>query len=253
MAAEPETMVGRGRRVLLVEDDLAVRMTLRYNLAAQGYVVSEAASGTEGLSLARTRMPDLVVLDLMLPELPGLEVCRILREETDVPILMLTARDSEADKVRGLGLGADDYMTKPFGVREFLARVEALIRRAARRRPAEAADRIVLDDFVLDRTAHQVTAGGVELRMSPREFDLLSHLLGQPGRIHSRDAILRAVWGAGFTGDHKTVAVHIRWLREKFDAFPRLPFRIVTVFGVGYRVDVSSGAARPPAEPATQG
>ncbi|HUY97894.1 MAG TPA: response regulator transcription factor [Verrucomicrobiae bacterium] len=240
MADAPAGPVGRGRRVLLVEDDEAVRMTLRYNLAAQGYVVSEAASGTEGLSLARKRMPDLVVLDLMLPELPGLEVCRILREETDVPILMLTARDAEADKVRGLGLGADDYMTKPFGVREFLARVEALIRRAARRpRQAEPADRVVLEDFVLDRTAHRVTVGSVEVRMSPREFGLLSHLVASPGRIHSRDAILRAVWGPSFSGDTKTVAVHIRWLREKFEAFPRLPFRIVTVFGVGYRVDVS--------------
>ncbi len=243
---------GRGRRILLVEDDEAVRMTLRYNLAAQGYVVSEASTGTDGLSLARRRPPDLIVLDLMLPELPGLEVCRILREETDVPILVLTARDSEADKVSGLGLGADDYMTKPFGVREFLARVEALIRRAARRAPrAEPADRVTIEDFVLDRTAHRVTVGEVEVRMSPREFGLLAHLVANPGRIQSRDALLRAVWGPNFSGDAKTVAVHIRWLREKFEAFPRLPFRIVTVFGVGYRVDVSQAREPSPAAPAS--
>jgi len=247
---EPAPPAGRGRRVLLVEDDEAVRMTLRYNLAAQGYVVSEASTGTDGLSLARSRTPDLVVLDLMLPELPGLEVCRILREETDVPILMLTAHDSEADKVRGLSLGADDYMTKPFGVREFLARVEALIRRAAgRAERSQPADRITIEDFVLDRGAHRVTVGDVDVRMSPREFGLLAQLVANPGRVQSRDALLRAVWGANFAGDTKTVAVHIRWLREKFEAFPRLPFRIVTVFGVGYRLDVSP-AKSPGSEPA---
>jgi len=226
--------------VLLVEDDEAVRMTLRYNLAAKGYVVSEAATGTEGLQRARDRRPHLIVLDLMLPELHGLEVCRILREETEVPILILTARGTEAEKIRGLELGADDYLTKPFGVGEFLARVEALLRRAERRpAPPEREEQVVIGDFVLDHSAHRVTVGGVVVKMSPREFGLLAHLVAHPGRVHSRDALLRAVWGPRFEGDAKTVAVHIRWLREKFEAFPSLPFRITTVFGVGYRLDVA--------------
>src|ERR1035437_8449859 len=201
-------------------------MTLRYNLAANGYVVLEAASRTKGLDMARARTPDLLVLDLMLPELTGEEVCRILRQESDVPILMLTARGSEPDKVQGLALGADDYMTKPFGVQEFLARGEALIR---------------LGDFVLDASARRVVFGEHEVRMSPREFNLLFFLLEHPGKVHSRDALLRAVWGSDFHGDSKTIAVHIRWLREKFEAFPTMPFRINTVFGVGYRVDLAPG------------
>ncbi len=240
--AESPPSAGAGRKVLLVEDDEAVRMTLRYNLAANGYVVLEAASGTKGLEMARARTPDLLVLDLMLPELTGEEVCRILRQESDVPILMLTARGSEPDKVQGLALGADDYMTKPFGVQEFLARVEALIRRAERPpRPSASPDRVRLGDFVLDASARRVVFGEHEVKMSPREFNLLFFLLEHPGKVHSRDALLRAVWGSDFHGDSKTVAVHIRWLREKFEAFPTMPFRINTVFGVGYRVDLAPG------------
>jgi DNA-binding response OmpR family regulator len=228
--------------VLLVEDDESVRMTLRYNLAATSYVVLEAATGTQGLEAARTKSPDLVVLDLMLPELTGEEVCRILREESDVPILMLTARDSEPEKVKGLALGADDYMTKPFGVKEFLARVEALLRRAERPpRPTLDPGRLKVGEFVLDASSRRVSLGEHEVRMSPREFALLQFLLGHPGKVHSRDALLQAVWGPDFHGDSKTVAVHIRWLREKFETFPTMPFRINTVFGVGYRVDLAPG------------
>lgn len=237
------TTTGSGRRILLIEDEEAVRMTLRYNLAAKGYVVSEASSGTQGLALARARPPDLVVLDLMLPELSGEEVCRALREESDVPILMLTARTAEHDKVSGLSLGADDYMTKPFGVGEFMARVDALLRRSQRSsRPSLPAERIRVDGFVLDRSSRRVSLDQLEVKMSPREFNLLFYLLSNPGRVHSREALLRAVWGTDFHGDSKTVAVHIRWLREKFEAFPSLPFRINTVFGVGYRVDIAPGA-----------
>ncbi|MGH7643355.1 MAG: response regulator transcription factor [Candidatus Dormibacteria bacterium] len=240
--ADTAVATGAGRRVLLVEDDEAVRMTLRYNLAASGYVVLEAASGTMGLELARSRTPDLVVLDLMLPELTGEEVCRILRQESDVPILMLTARGSEPDKVQGLALGADDYMTKPFGVHEFVARVEALIRRAERPpRPSTRPDRVRLGNFTLDASARRVVIGEHEVRMSPREFNLLFFLLDHAGRVHSRESLLRSVWGADFPGDNKTVSVHIRWLREKFETFPTMPFRISTVFGVGYRVDLAPG------------
>ncbi|MGH7697674.1 MAG: response regulator transcription factor [Candidatus Dormibacteria bacterium] len=228
--------------MLLVEDDEAVRMTLRYNLAASGYVVLEASSGTRGLEAARAKGPELVVLDLMLPELGGEEVCRILRQESDVPILMLTARDTEPEKVKGLGLGADDYMTKPFGIKEFLARVEALLRRADRP-PRHDPDRqrLSVGDFVVDAGARRVTLGEREVKMSPREFSLLHFLLSNPGKVHSRDALIRAVWGSDYRGDGKTVAVHIRWLREKFEEFPTLPFRINTVFGVGYRVDLAPG------------
>lgn len=231
-----------GRRVLIVEDEESVRMTLRYNLAARGYVVIEADSGTKGLELARGRHPDLVVLDLMLPGLAGEEVCRRIRAESDVPILMLTARGSESEKVRGLSLGADDYMTKPFGVQEFMARVEALLRRSLRR-PRDTQEGAVLrvGEVQVDSTSRRVMVGSTEVRMSPREFNLLFHLLNHQGRVQSRDALLRAVWGADFHGDSKTVAVHIRWLREKFEAFPTMPFRINTVFGVGYRVDLAPG------------
>ncbi len=241
MVTEPEAPP-RSRLVLVVEDEESVRMTLRYNLAARGYVVLEAESGTEGLEMARSRNPDLVVLDLMLPGLSGEEVCRRLRAESEVPILMLTARTSESEKVRGLDLGADDYMTKPFGVQEFLARVEAVMRRA--RRPAREAPRPTLlraGDVVVDSESRRVTVGEQEVRMSPKEFNLLFQLLSSPGRVQTREALLRSVWGPGFRGDSKTVAVHIRWLREKFEAFPTLPFRITTVFGVGYRVDLAPG------------
>jgi two-component system OmpR family response regulator len=240
--AEVTPSAGAGRKVLLVEDDEAVRMTLRYNLAAAGYVVLEANTGTKGLEMARARTPDAVVLDLMLPELTGEEVCRILRQESNVPILMLTARGAEADKVQGLAQGADDYMTKPFGVQEFVARVEALIRRAEQPPRASARPETVrLGDFLLDAGARRVIFGGKEVKMSPREFNLLYFLLEHAGRVHSRDALLSAVWGSDFHGDNKTVAVHIRWLREKFETFPTMPFRISTVFGVGYRVDLAPG------------
>jgi two-component system OmpR family response regulator len=240
--AEVAPSAGAGRKVLLVEDDEAVRMTLRYNLAAAGYVVLEATTGTKGLEMARARTPDAVVLDLMLPELTGEEVCRILRQESNVPILMLTARGAEADKVQGLAQGADDYMTKPFGVQEFVARVEALIRRAEQPpRDSARPETVRLGDFLLDAGARRVIFGGNEVKMSPREFNLLYFLLEHAGRVHSRDALLRAVWGSDFHGDNKTVAVHIRWLREKFETFPTMPFRISTVFGVGYRVDLAPG------------
>lgn len=240
--SSPEPGQGHGRRVLLVEDEEAVRMTLRYNLAAQGYVVSEASSGTAGLALARSRSPDLVVLDLMLPELSGEEVCRAIRQESDVPILMLTARGAESDKVTGLGLGADDYMTKPFGVKEFMARVAALLRRSERPPQAPPQGQLIrVGNFTADADSRRVMVDRQEVKMSPKEFSLLFFLLTHHGRVHSRDSLLRAVWGTDFHGDSKTVAVHIRWIREKFEAFPSLPFRVNTVFGVGYRVDLAPG------------
>jgi DNA-binding response OmpR family regulator len=226
------------RRILVVEDEDAIRETLRYNLAREGYAVIEAGTGTEGLNKARTERPDLILLDVMLPELSGLEVCRILRQETSTPILMLTAKGTEVDKVVGLQLGADDYVTKPFSFNELLARVTALLRRSEMSgRPSGAPEVDEFDGFRIDRAARTIHLDGAELRLAPKEFDLLSLLLRNSGRVLSRQAIIAAVWGNRFYGDPKTVDVHVRWLREKFEPFERLPFRITTVFGVGYRLD----------------
>ena len=226
------------KHILVVEDEEVIRETLRFNLAREGYQVSQAANGIEALEKARELRPDLIVLDLMLPELGGLEVCRILRQETTTPVLVLSARDSELDKIVGLRVGADDYMTKPFSLAELTARVMALLRRAQ----SSVEDRGVVEveefgEFRFDRGARSVRVGHEDLRLSPKEFDLLSFLLANPGRVHSREQLIRRVWGPKFFGERKTVDVHVRWLREKFEPFAALPFRITTVYGVGYRLD----------------
>jgi DNA-binding response OmpR family regulator len=227
------------KRILLVEDEEAIRETLRFNLAREGYQVSEAQNGIEALDKARELRPDLIVLDLMLPELGGLEVCRILRQEMTVPVLVLSARDTELDKIVGLRVGADDYMTKPFSLAELTARVMALLRRAQQNTPeAKGVPEVEeLGEFKFDRGARAVHVGKQELRLSPKEFDLLSYLLAHAGRVHSREQLIRRVWGPKFFGERKTVDVHVRWLREKFEPFSSLPFRITTVYGVGYRLD----------------
>ena len=232
--------VARGpKRILVVEDEENISQTLRYNLTREGYEVSEASTGTRALELARERHPDLILLDLMLPEMSGLEVCRVLRSEMTTPILMLTAKAGEIDKVVGLQVGADDYVTKPFSLNELLARVAAMLRRAEMgggqaARPGEVED---FGGFRLDRAARTVSVEGDDVHLSPKEFDLLSMLLANAGRVLSRSTIIHRVWGSKFFGDHKTVDVHVRWLREKFERFDTLPFRITTVFGVGYRLD----------------
>jgi DNA-binding response OmpR family regulator len=226
------------KHILVVEDEEVIRETLRFNLVREGYQVSQAANGIEALEKARELRPDLIVLDLMLPELGGLEVCRILRQETTTPVLVLSARDSELDKIVGLRVGADDYMTKPFSLAELTARVMALLRRA---QPAVEERGVVeveeFGEFRFDRGARSVRVGQEGLRLSPKEFDLLSFLLANPGRVHSREQLIRRVWGPKFFGERKTVDVHVRWLREKFEPFEALPFRITTVYGVGYRLD----------------
>jgi DNA-binding response OmpR family regulator/8-oxo-dGTP pyrophosphatase MutT (NUDIX family) len=226
------------RSILVVEDEENIRHTLRYNLVKEGYSVSEARTGPEALSEARRVRPDLILLDLMLPGLSGLEVCRILRQEMSTPILMLTAKGAELDKVVGLSLGADDYVTKPFSLSELMARITAILRRVELGRgPAEPDDVEELDGFSLDRGARIVRMHGEEVRLAPKEFDLLSHLLAHSGRVQSRERLIQAVWGTSYYGDRKTVDVHVRWIREKFEGFDSLPFRITTVFGVGYRLD----------------
>jgi len=239
--AHRRALTSMSKRILVVEDEPTIRETLRYNLVKEGYLVSEASTGSEALNEARRVRPDLILLDLMLPELSGLEVCRILRQEMSTPILMLTAKGTEVDKVVGLQIGADDYVTKPFSLSELLARITALLRRAdmsgqgQQRAVAEVEE---IGDFRLDRAARTVTVEGEEVRLAPKEFDLLSYLLAHPGRVQSRESLIQRVWGSNFFGDRKTVDVHVRWLREKFERFDRLPFRITTVFGVGYRLDV---------------
>jgi len=233
------------KRILVVEDEDTIRQTLAYNLEREGYAVSEAGTGAAALREARRLSPDLVVLDLMLPEMNGLEVCRVLRQEMAVPILMLTAKDTEVDKIVGLQVGADDYMTKPFSLGELLARVNALLRRVELsrgqvRRPDEIEE---FGGFRLDRAARTVHVAGEEVKLAPKEFDLLSWLVANAGRVQSREQLIRGVWGSNFFGDRKTVDVHVRWLREKFERFEQLPFRITTVFGVGYRLDRLDSAA----------
>jgi DNA-binding response OmpR family regulator len=225
------------KAVLLVEDESNIRDTLRFNLSREGYRVSEAKTAEEALRAFRSVRPDIILLDVMLPGMSGFEVCRIMRQESPVPIIMLTAKDQELDKVLGLGVGADDYITKPFGLQELFARMTAVMRRSSGHSAGEAQlpDVETLGGLVLDRAAHRVTLDDEEVKLTAREFDLLSFFLAHPGRVHSRRHLLEQVWRYNYVGDAKTVDVHVRWLRQKFAG--RAPFEIVTVRGVGYRVD----------------
>src|ERR1700730_6117402 len=225
------------KQVLLVEDEANIRDTLRFNLSRDGYAVKEAKTAEEALRSFRGSQPDIILLDVMLPGMSGFEVCRIVRQESTVPIIMLTAKDQELDKVLGLGVGADDYITKPFGLQELFARMTAVLRRSDSRQPAEAQLPAVerRGPMVVDRAARRVTLDGQEVKLTAREFDLLSFFVGHPGRVHSRRHLLQQVWRYNYVGDAKTVDVHVRWLRQKFAG--RVPFEIVTVRGVGYRVD----------------
>jgi DNA-binding response OmpR family regulator len=224
-------------RVLVVEDDEGIRDMLKYNLTAAGFSVQEASDGASGLRTARTSRPDLVLLDLMLPGMSGFDFCRALRKSSRVPIIIITAKDSEVDKIVGLELGADDYITKPFSIREVLARVHAVLRRAQpdANEPKAVPEHDSIGAFSINRAARRVILDGADVKLTAREFDLLSYLLAFPGRVHTRDSLLENVWGREFTGERKTVDVHIRWLREKFAG--RAPFEIVTVRGIGYRLD----------------
>jgi DNA-binding response OmpR family regulator len=228
---------GNAGRVLIVEDDEGIREMLKYNLTSAGFSVQEARDGATGLRTARTARPDLILLDLMLPGMSGFDFCRALRRSSRVPVIMITAKDAEVDKIVGLELGADDYITKPFSVREVLARVNAVLRRSSpdANEPNAIPERDVLGEFTIDRAARRVLLHESDVKLTTREFDLISYLLAHPGRVHSRDVLLENVWGNDFRGDPKTVDVHIRWLREKFAAVA--PFDIVTVRGIGYRLD----------------
>jgi DNA-binding response OmpR family regulator len=233
-------------KILVVEDELTLQETLTYNLKRQGYEVESASDGASALDEARRLRPDLIVLDVMLPGIDGFEVCRILRQDMNTPVLMLTARDDEIDRVVGLEVGADDYMTKPFSMRELMARVKAMLRRvrmvreeiSASTPPAsQAAQTITFGNLVIDPTRREIRRDTLPVALKPKEFELLLFLAQHRGQVLTREFILERVWGWNYIGDSRTVDVHIRWLREKLENDPSTPDRIVTVRGVGYRFE----------------
>ena len=231
--------------VLVVEDDISLQETLAYNLKRQGYTVEIAGDGPGGIGIARRARPDLILLDIMLPGMDGFEVCRLLRQEINTPILMLTARDDEIDRVVGLEVGADDYVVKPFSMRELMARVKAMLRRVRLIReesapPATAAPAMPLlrfGDLEFDPARREIRRNGLPLALKPKEYELFVYLAQHPGQALSRDTILEQVWGWDFDGESRTVDVHIHWLREKIEDVPDTPRRIVTVRGAGYRFE----------------
>jgi DNA-binding response OmpR family regulator len=231
-------------KILVVEDEPTVLETLEYNLRRQNYDVVTATDGRQALEVARREKPDGIILDVLLPGIDGFEVCRILRQEMSVPILMLTARADEVDKVVGLEVGADDYLTKPFSMRELLARVKALLRRVRLIREEVAAageaptpEVLTFGDLTLDERRREVERGGQVLHLKPKEYELLVFLARHRGMVLSRDLILERVWGWSYDGGTRTVDVHIRWLREKIEPDPEQPVRLVTVRGIGYRFE----------------
>ncbi len=222
-------------KILLVEDEVVLAETLRYNLEGEGHEVLAASDGVQALDLARSAHPDLVVLDVMLPRLDGFSVCRILRRESNVPILMLTARHDELDRIAGLELGADDYVVKPFSLGELLARVRAMLRRGSRETTGVERELLQGGDISVDTGSRRAWRSGQELALAAKEFDLLACLMRNRGMALSRDLLLERVWGFNFSGDPRTVDVHIRWLREKVEGDPSQPVYIQTVRGIGYR------------------
>lgn len=237
-------------KILIVEDDNTLRETLAYNLTRQGYTVITTADGRSAISLAEHHHPELILLDVMLPGLDGMEVCRRLRQQMSTPILMLTARSDEVDKVVGLEMGADDYITKPFSMRELLARIKAQLRRVRLTREEVAAEaevesrtlgkdteRLTFDNLVIDQARREVLLNGLPLRFKPKEYELLLFLARHRGIALSRDLILERVWGWSYDGSSRTVDVHVRWLREKIEPDPANAERIVTVRGIGYRFE----------------
>ena len=230
-------------KVLIAEDDKNLLDILRYNLEREGYRVVTAQNGAHALEKTQREKPDLIILDIMLPEIDGFEVCRIVRKEMTVPILMLTAKADEVDKIVGLELGADDYMTKPFSIRELLARIKAMLRRVEMVTKSFTASTnttsTTLDSgsLKLDTARHLVTRNDKPIDLGPKEFDLLAFLMLNKGQVFSRDTLLEKVWGYEFTGDTRTVDVHVRWLRQKIETYPEKPEYLRTVRGVGYKFE----------------
>ena len=243
------------KKILVVEDDPVILEAVVYNLEAEGYKVDTASDGTNGLAAARKLRPDIVLLDIMLPNMSGLDVCRLLKDELDQSVILMTARDAEIDVLHGFDCGADDYITKPFSMRLLKARVSALLRRSKKLAPAfqpsndstfayqmnqkkegtNIAPIIKADRLELDIVAHEIKLDGQILEVRPREFELLEFFMRHPHQALSRELLLESVWGYEFRGDTRTVDVHIRWLRKKIEVNPSLPTRIITVRSVGYK------------------
>ncbi len=225
------------KHILLVDDDELMRRSLAFNLEQAGYRASTAANAESALRLARRDPPDLILLDIGLPGMDGLDALRNFRQDADTPVIFVTARRRELDQALGLELGADDYVTKPFDLNVLLARIKAVLRRSERAAVTGVPVRLEVGDLVIESAAHKATLGGNELALAPREFALLHALALQAGQVVSVDDLLAQVWGAEYVGEPQVVYVHIRWLREKIETDPKHPRRIVTVRGVGYKLE----------------
>jgi two-component system response regulator RegX3 len=228
-------VTGEGNRILIVEDEESLAESVRYNLEREGFAVSIASDGRQALERFASDAYDLVILDLMLPEVSGLEVCRQIRARSHVPIIMVTAKDSEADKVIGLELGADDYVTKPFSVRELVSRVRANLRRSLASGPDRATDLLAGGPVRMDVARHEVDVAGEAVAFPPKEFELLEAFLRRKGRLLTREFLIEEIWGADYFGDTKTLDVHVKRLRQKVEADPHRPVHLVTVRGLGYK------------------
>ena len=227
-------------KIAVIEDDRTLADLLKYNLSREGFSVTIAGNGNSGLELIRRDKPDAIIMDVMLPGMDGFELTRMLRKESTVPVLLLTARTDEIDKVLGLELGADDYLTKPFSMRELLARVKVMLRRGEMARQGAVAGEgstIKLGDIALDPVRHVITVGGSAVEVTPKEFDLLHFLMVNRGQVFSREGLLDRVWGYDYPGDTRTVDVHVRWLRQKIESDPSSPKHIITIRGVGYKFE----------------
>ncbi len=222
-------------KLLLVEDEASIAEGLTITLEAEGFEVAWVKDGLEAVPTWERVRPDLVVLDLMLPGMSGTEICRTLRARSDVPIIMLTARDAEVDRVVGLELGADDYLTKPFSTRELVARIRAILRRAPIQEIAGEEAPVEVGGVRVDRARHEVQVDGAAVDLPPKEFELLAYLVEHAGRVLTRDRLIDEIWGSDYVGDTKTLDVHVRRLRTRVEADPHEPRRIQTVRGVGYR------------------
>ena len=221
-------------RILVVDDERLLVKGIKFNLESEGYQVDGAYTGTQALDLFAERRYDLVVLDLMLPEVDGLTVCRRIRESSNVPIIMVTAKSESSDKLLGFEYGADDYVTKPFDILELKARVRAILKRTAQRPEQQESELLASGDLMLDVLQRDVTVRGTHVELTAKEFDLLAVLMENRGRVFSRDDLLTRVWGAGYPGDIRTVDVHVRRLREKLERDDANPEYILTKWGVGY-------------------
>lgn len=220
-------------KILVIDDEKNIVELLKYNLEKEGYDVVCAYDGIEAINTARQERPDLIILDIMLPGQGGLEVCRIIRKETKTPIIMATAKGDEIDKILGLELGADDYVTKPFSPRELVARVKAVLRRTSSK--LDEKDELVFDELTINLMKHEVRKNGTEVDLKPKEFDLLKLLTTNPGKVFTRDFLLEQLWGYDYLGDTRTVDVHMRRLRQKIEADPANPRFLRTVHGIGYK------------------